>query len=192
MKIYGISMNNPTMENVLNLALDATPQELARSEDLNVGFDSTEKIWELIVKYSGSLTGLSSLGVTVTELLNEYAILTVPESLVERLALVPEIEYIEKPKRLFFSVNQGKTASCIPAVQNARYDLYGDGVLVALLDSGVDYAHPDFRREDGSTRILALWDQTIPGRPPEGYHIGTEYTQQEINEALKAGTPEER
>lgn len=175
-------MNNPTMKNVLNLALDATPQELARSEDLNVGFDSTEKIWELIVKYSGSLTGLSSLGVTVTELLNEYAILTVPESLVERLALVPEIEYIEKPKRLFFSVNQGKAASCIPAVQNARYDLYGDGVLVALLDSGVDYAHPDFRNEDGTTRILALWDQTIPGRPPEGYRIGTEYTQQEINE----------
>lgn len=192
MKIYGISMNNPTMENVLNLALDATPQELARSEDLNVGFDSTEKIWELIVKYSGSLTGLSSLGVTVTELLNEYAILTVPESLVERLALVPEIEYIEKPKRLFFSVNQGKAASCIPAVQNARYDLYGDGVLVALLDSGVDYAHPDFRNEDGTTRILALWDQTIPGRPPEGYRIGTEYTQQEINEALAADTESAR
>ncbi len=185
-------MNNPTMENVLNLALDATPQELARSEDLNVGFDSTEKIWELIVKYSGSLTGLSSLGVTVTELLNEYAILTVPESLVERLALVPEIEYIEKPKRLFFSVNQGKAASCIPAVQNARYDLYGDGVLVALLDSGVDYAHPDFRNEDGTTRILALWDQTIPGRPPEGYRIGTEYTQQEINEALAADTENAR
>lgn len=192
MKIYGISMNNPTMENVLNLALDATPQELARSEDLNVGFDSTEKIWELIVKYSGSLTGLSSLGVTVTELLNEYAILTVPESLVERLALVPEIEYIEKPKRLFFSVNQGKAASCIPAVQNARYDLYGDGVLVALLDSGVDYAHPDFRNEDGTTRILALWDQTIPGRPPEGYRIGAEYTQQEINEALAADTESAR
>ena len=185
-------MNNPTMENVLNLALDATTQELARSEDLNVGFDSTEKIWELIVKYSGSLTGLSSLGVTVTELLNEYAILTVPESLVERLALVPEIEYIEKPKRLFFSVNQGKAASCIPAVQNARYDLYGDGVLVALLDSGVDYAHPDFRNEDGTTRILALWDQTIPGRPPEGYRIGTEYTQQEINEALAADTESAR
>ena len=180
------------MENVLNLALDATPQELARSEDLNVGFDSTEKIWELIVKYSGSLTGLSSLGVTVTELLNEYAILTVPESLVERLALVPEIEYIEKPKRLFFSVNQGKAASCIPAVQNARYDLYGNGVLVALLDSGVDYAHPDFRNEDGTTRILALWDQTIPGRPPEGYRIGTEYTQQEINEALAADTESAR
>ena len=42
-------MNNPTIENVLNLALDATPQERARSENLDVGFDSAEKTWELIV-----------------------------------------------------------------------------------------------------------------------------------------------
>ena len=60
------------------------------------------------------------------------------------------------------------------------------------MDSGVDYAHPDFRNEDGTTRILALWDQTIPGRPPEGYRIGTEYTQQEINEALAADTESAR
>ena len=185
-------MNNPVMENLLNLALLATPEERIRSGNLEVGYDRQEKIWEVIVKYSGSLAFLKREGIQATELLNGYAIIQVPESGLGRLAQAPEIEYIEKPKRLFFSVNQGKTASCIPAVQNARYDLYGDGVLVALLDSGVDYAHPDVRSEDGSTRILALWDQTIPGRPPEGYHIGTEYTQQEINEALKAGTPEER
>ena len=185
-------MNNPTMENVLNLALDATPQERARSKNLDVGFDSAEKTWELIVKYSGALQELERVGITVTELLNEYAVLIVPETLVDRLAEIPEIEYIEKPKRLFFSVNQGKTASCITAVQNAQYGLYGEGVLVALMDSGVDYAHPDFRNEDGTTRILALWDQTIPGRPPEGYRIGTEYTEQELNEALAAETDSQR
>ncbi|WP_440322181.1 S8 family peptidase [Laedolimicola sp.] len=185
-------MNNPVMENLLNLALLATPEERARSGNLEVGYDRQEKTWEVIVKYSGSLAFLEREGIRATELLNGYAIIQVPESGLGGLAQAPEIEYIEKPKRLFFSVNQGKTASCIPAVQNARYDLYGDGVLVALLDSGVDYAHPDFRNEDGTTRILALWDQTIPGRPPEGYRIGTEYTQQELNEALKAGTPEER
>ena len=185
-------MNNPTIENVLNLALDATPQERARSENLDVGFDSAEKTWELIVKYSGPLDELQQAGITVTELLNEYAVLLVPENLVEFLAGVPEIEYIEKPKRLFFSVNQGKTASCITAVQSGQYGLYGEGVLVALLDSGVDYAHPDFRNEDGTTRIVALWDQTIPGRPPEGYRIGTEYTAQEIDEALTAETEAQR
>lgn len=185
-------MNNPTIENVLNLALDATPQERARSENLDVGFDSAEKTWELIVKYSGPLDELQQAGITVTELLNEYAVLLVPENLVELLAGVPEIEYIEKPKRLFFSVNQGKTASCITAVQSGQYGLYGEGVLVALLDSGVDYAHPDFRNEDGTTRIVTLWDQTIPGRPPEGYRIGTEYTAQEIDEALTAETEAQR
>ena len=126
-------MNNPIIENVLNLALDATPQERARSENLDVGFDSAEKTWELIVKYSGPLDELQQAGITVTELLNEYAVLLVPENLVELLAGVPEIEYIEKPKRLFFSVNQGKTASCITAVQSGQYGLYGEGVLVALM-----------------------------------------------------------
>ena len=185
-------MDNSKLENMLNLALDATPEERERSLNLDVGFDREEKTWELIVKYSGSLSRLEEEGIIVTELLNEYAVLIVPEAKVGRLAEIPEIEYIEKPKRLFFAAEQGRTASCITGVQNARYDLYGDGVLVAVLDSGVDYAHPDFCNEDGTTRILALWDQTIPGRPPEGYRIGTEYTKEQIDEALAQSDPSRR
>ena len=185
-------MDNSKIENMLNLALDATPGERARSLNLDVGFDGEENTWELIVKYSGSLSRLEEEGIRVTELLNEYAVLIVPESGIGRLAEIPEIEYIEKPKRLFFSAEQGRTASCVTGVQNARYDLYGDGVLVAVLDSGVDYTHPDFRNEDGTTRILALWDQTIPGRPPAGYRIGTEYTKEQIDEALAQSDPVRR
>ena len=185
-------MDNSKIENMLNLALDATPGERARSLNLDVGFDGEENTWELIVKYSGSLSRLEEEGIRVTELLNEYAVLVVPESGIGRLAEVPEIGYIEKPKRLFFAAEQGRTASCVTGVQNARYDLYGDGVLVAVLDSGVDYAHPDFRNEDGTTRILALWDQTIPGRPPAGYRIGTEYTKEQIDEALAQSDPVRR
>jgi len=185
-------VDNSKIENMLNLALDATPGERARSLNLDVGFDGEENTWELIVKYSGSLSRLEEEGIRVTELLNEYAVLIVPESGIGRLAEVPEIEYIEKPKRLFFAAEQGRTASCVTGVQNARYDLYGDGVLVAVLDSGVDYAHPDFRNEDGTTRILALWDQTIPGRPPAGYRIGTEYTKEQIDEALAQSDPVRR
>lgn len=178
-------MNSPKLENMLNLALDATQEEREKSLNLDVGYDREERTWELIVKYSGDLRGLKDMGITVVELQNEYAILTVPESLIDRLSEQSEIEYIEKPKRLFFAVNQGRAASCMTGVQNAQYDLFGDGVLVAILDSGVDYAHPDFRNADGTSRILALWDQTVPGNPPEGYAIGTEYTQEQLNEALK-------
>ena len=185
-------MDNSKIENMLNLALDATPEERARSLNLDVGFDQEENTWELIVKYSGSLAFLEESGIIVTELLNEYAVLIVPEDMIDQLASVPEIEYIEKPKRLFFAVEQGRTASCITGVQNAQYNLYGEGVLVAVLDSGVDYTHPDFCNEDGSTRILALWDQTIPGKPPEGYRIGTEYTKEQIDEALAERDPARR
>ena len=98
----------------------------------------------------------------MTELLNEYAILIVPESRIGRLAEVPEIEYIEKPKRLFFAAEQGRTASCVTGVQNAQYDLYGDGVLVAVLDSGVDYTHPDFCNAVSYTH-LDVYKRQAPG-----------------------------
>ena len=74
---------------------------------------------------------------------------------------VIEIEYIEKPKRLFFAVNRARTASCINILQEPPQDLTGRGILVAVLDSGIDYFHEDFRNPDGTTRIAALWDQTL-------------------------------
>ena len=63
---------------------------------------------------------------------------------------------------------------------------------MAVLDSGVDYTHPDFRNEDGTTRIRFLWDQTIPGGPPRGYRIGTEYTKEQIDAALREADPAQR
>ena len=62
--------------------------------------------------------------------------------------------------------------------------LTGEGILVGIVDSGVDYFHPDFRNEDGSSRILRLWDQSVNGNPPESYVTGTEYTKEEIDKAL--------
>lgn len=63
--------------------------------------------------------------------------------------------------------------------------LTGKGVLVAVIDSGVDYMHPDFRDENGNSRILYLWDQSRDGAPPEGYFIGTEYENEQINSFIR-------
>ena len=182
-------MASQKIENLLNLALDATPEEREKSLELDVGYDEAEREWDLIVKYSGGLEGVRALALRVVELQNEYAIITIRESEIENLAQIPEIEYIEKPKRLFFQVANGRRVSCIDAVQDARFGLYGQGVLVAVIDSGIDYENADFRNEDGTTRIRALWDQSLTsgeGRvPPNGYAIGAEYTSKQINEALK-------
>lgn len=174
-------MPNQKLENVLNLAMDTPAQERARSQELEIGFNPEEKTWELIVKYSGSLDAVRELGIKVEEMRNEYAILTVPEALVERVSSFPQIEYIEKPKRLFFTVNRAKAASCINIVQEPPMNLNGRGILLAVLDSGIDYFHSDFRREDGSTRIVVLWDQVL----------GRVFTDAELNDALKTGSREQ-
>jgi len=184
--------NDQKIENLLNLALEATPEEREKSPELMVGFDEEEQRWDIIVKYNGNILRLEDEEVRITELSNEYAIINLPESRIDDLTDQPEIEYVEKPKRLVFSVNQGRAASCVSALQTAQYDLFGQGVIVAVLDSGVDYAHPDFRNEDGSTRILAIWDQTAAGTPPEGYRMGAEFTAEQINEALEAPDMQER
>lgn len=180
-------MNDQKIENQLNLALEATEEEREKSEVLNTGYDREERTWELIVKYTGDLERIASGEIQVTRLLNEYAILVVPESLIGWLAEIPEIEYIEKPKRLYFARTEGKRASCMTSVQRPPLGLTGRGVLVAMLDSGADYRHPEFRNPDGSTRIRALWDQTAVGTPPPGYHIGAEYTREQLNEVLMQG-----
>ena len=135
---------NQKLENLLNLSLEISPGERALSQELETGYMPGERAWELIVKYSGSLDAVREMGVRVEEMRNEYAILIVPENLIDQVSALPQIEYVEKPKRLFFSVNQGRAASCITSVQGPGYDLYGQGILVAVLDSGVDYTPPGF------------------------------------------------
>ena len=185
-------MPDQKLENVLNLALDATEAERDKSLELNVGYNPIEREWDLIVKYSGSLDCVRALGAQVVEMQNEFAIITIRESLIDAMSDCPSIDYVEKPKRLFFQIENGKRASCITPVQRPPLSLTGQGVLVAVIDSGIDYENEVFRNEDGTTRIRKLWDQTIPGNPPEGYVIGTEYTREEINEALFASTRQER
>lgn len=171
-------MDTQKNENILNLALQTPPEERERSLELDVGFDRQEKTWEVIVKYHGSLQSLTEWGIVVEELIAGYAILTVPESKMERLSEEEQIEYVEKPKRLFFSDLSGNSASCFTPGSQIYEELTGRGVLVAVIDSGISYYNRDFRRPDGTTRIYSLWDQVI----------GREYSQEEINAALAAGS----
>lgn len=200
------------IENQLNLALSITEEERQKSESLDIGYDLEEKEWELIVKYSGTLERVRTRAVYVTELTGGYAIIQIKESQIKELAAFPEVEFIEKPKSLYFQIENGRRVSCIDEVQAApffssigqeglednqqkkqSFPLLGKDVLIGIVDSGIDYENPDFRNADGTTRILALWDQTLQnGKPPQGYHIGTEFTSEQINEALRMEVREER
>lgn len=81
-------------------------------------------------------------------------------------------------------------AGILPIQNYPTLQLKGKGTLIGFLDSGIDYANPVFRNLDGSTRIAAIWDQTVQsGSPPEGFAYGTEFTEEQINEALAEENP---
>ncbi|MFQ9262494.1 MAG: S8 family peptidase [[Ruminococcus] torques] len=180
------------LENLLNLALDADQGERERSEELDVGYDKEENVWELIVKYSGTLEAVRQTARSVTELLNGYAVIVIEEERIGQLAQLPEVEFIEKPKKLYFQTDVGRQVSCIDIVQDMPLSLRGKGTLIGIVDSGIDYENAEFRNEDGTTRIVSLWDQSVNGRPPAGYLAGTEYTREQIDAVLATEDKEVR
>ncbi len=196
---------NQKLEELLQLALQTSEDVREQTEDLNVGFNTENRTWELIVKYHGSLDALEPLNIQVEYLIAGFALLTVPEQLVDSVAELEEIEYVEKPKRFFYGVEMPADSSCIAQVTFRNPFLTGAGVLIAVLDSGIEARLPEFRKRDGSTRIRYLWDQTLtpdapetaeaenadgnlPRRPPDGFRTGVEFDSDQINRALEAPT----
>jgi subtilisin family serine protease len=81
-------------------------------------------------------------------------------------------------------------ASGIIQVQEQPYlNLQGAGVLIGFLDTGIDYTKDVFINEDGTSKIQFIYDQTVTGPPPEGFDLGTEYTNAQINQALHSTDP---
>jgi len=80
-------------------------------------------------------------------------------------------------------------AGIIQVQQQPFLDLKGRGVLIGIVDTGIDYTNRAFRYEDGSSKIQYLYDQTIIGNPPSGFFFGTEYTKEQIDIALNSPNP---
>ena len=189
-------MNSQKQENLLSLAMKSTEEERVKSEILNVGINNETKRWEVIVKYHGDLEKIANDEIQVEILIAGYAIVTLPVFLLEALAQLEEVEYIEKPKSLVYGLYESKAESCILPISVPVGELSGKGVLLAVIDSGIDYFLEDFRNEEGS-RICFLWDQNLEieeGRgwkPPEGFFQGVEFTKEQIDTALAAGSRQE-
>lgn len=81
-------------------------------------------------------------------------------------------------------------AGILQSASQPVLNLQGQGVILAFVDTGIDYMHPAFLDENGQSRILRIWDQTVQsGMPPEGFDYGTEFTKEEINLALARENP---
>ncbi len=155
--------SNQKLDSAFNFALDTQGGvDSAGSNTVSVssraGYDAMEDRWRVIVKYYGDLDIILSgiQGVAYTGLFNNYAIVSVPASELGTLADTQGIIYVEKPREVYYNVNNGRAASCINSVQEGHgitsgaAGLKGNGVLVAIIDSG--------------ERVIILLSQQKPGK----------------------------
>jgi subtilisin family serine protease len=110
---------------------------------------------------------------------------------VSQLEGIPGLKRAEWPRRLRRELDVACPESRVDVVRDGQPPRRGAGVIVAFIDHGIDYRHPSFRHADGTTRILAIWDQGLEPcgdeRSPEGFDYGVEYTQSAIDAALECG-----
>lgn len=121
---------------------------------------------------------VSSLGGSYQDLGYNYGIANIPTDKIVDLALNEKIQYIEAPKVMYISDAEGNRASCVNQVKSS-YSVEGEGILVGFIDTGIDYTHPAFKNEDGTTRIEYIYDLSD----------GRVYDKNIINQALNSQDP---
>ena len=110
----------------------------------------------------------------------------------EGFSYEPELDYSMIPKCYGLLQTAAEQANSTQIQSNPNLQFYGQGVLLGFVDTGISYEHLAFSYEDGSTRIAAIWDQTIQtGTAPAGFAFGSEYTREQIEEALRSDAPKE-
>ena len=86
--------------------------------------------------------------------------------------------------------SQSNDASGITRVLNQPFlNLSGRGVIIGIVDTGIDYRKDAFKFEDGSTKILGIWDQTVDGKRQDDLYFGSTYTSDDINNANRSSDP---
>lgn len=148
-----------------------------------------ENYLSYLVEYRGDIKSeLEKIDFACGDVITEnLAVISTPiERLDEVRSLVPSITFIEASG---VYVLQDITPSNIQSInsikKNPYLNLNGRGVIVGVIDTGINYLNREFMREDDTTRIIRLWDQTIQPTVKGNLYLGTEYTEGEINNAIE-------
>lgn len=152
---------------------------------------TSEDYADLIIAYGGDQNVLNQYQNATIHIINFFnAVVHVPASEISNETIV-RLGYSVMPSIFGLISEASLEASGIIRLRNVpNFNLRGQGVLVGIIDSGIDYRNPVFRNADGTTRIAAIWDQTIISENyPDNAFYGTEYTREQINEALQSEDP---
>jgi subtilisin family serine protease len=146
---------------------------------------------DFLINYSGDISALEQYKNSAINIINFFtAVEYLPVSQMTE-DIISKMGYSSIPALLGLISEASLEASGILRIRSIpNFDLRGKGVLIGIVDSGIDYTNPIFQMADKTTRIASIWDQTIISDTiPEGMAYGTEYTKEQINEALKNENP---
>ena len=157
LSITEIEQINQKLNPELALSLSLDNAKRMESSLLHSGFSPSTDMWKLILFYNGSLEEIKEMiSFSFIPLLGNFAILFIKEKDIPSFLTFPQVLYVELSRPIYENALTGIDASCFPDYNivtgrnvNAT-TLTGKGTAIAVLDSGVDYRHPDFRNVDGS------------------------------------------
>jgi len=143
------------------------------------------------VEYIGDfLTRVNATDYAKAFMINAFfAVVFVKDGMLsEFLKNFPEIVNIERNFPFTLSdLNQSGELPDLKAISKGNVSLDGEGIIIAIVGTGIDYLNPRFMDENGETRIVSIWDQTLTRGPFPSTHIyGTEFTREEINKAIQS------
>ncbi|HYJ32658.1 MAG TPA: S8 family serine peptidase [Candidatus Binatia bacterium] len=151
-----------------------------------------ETMIELIVEGDVPPGLLRARGIEVNTVAGRMMTARCPIGLLQALLAMPDVDRVSVAERCKPNLDRSAPDTHVNALRTITPPVItgqtGAGILVGDVDTGVDLGHPDFKHQDGTTRLLSVWDQTAStGTPPAGFTYGAEFTAAQIN----AGTATE-
>lgn len=151
----------------------------------------SEDYADLLITYSGDTSVFNNFPNATVNIINYFnALVNVPVSQITNDTIV-KLGYSVMPTLCGLVSQASLEASGIIRLRSIpNFNLRGQGVLIGIIDTGIDYTNPVFQNADKTTRIVSIWDQTIQsGDHPQNAKYGTVYTREQINEAIKSDNP---
>ena len=148
---------------------------------------------DLLIAYSGDQSVFNKFQDATVNIINFFdAVVHVPVSQITENTIV-DFGYSVMPSLFGIISETSLEASGILRIRSIpNFNLRGQGVLIGIVDTGIDYTNPVFINADNTTKIATIWDQTVQSdQYPASTFYGTEYNREQINLALQSQTPRE-
>lgn len=179
--------------NVASLRPSESVGELSAMESLGVAVGASSPSAIVLVEFDGDPAALEAVGLKIRSISGDVVTGVIAIDKVEKLSAVEHVRRLESTREMRSELDLSVLEVKADVVHTGPPGRRGTGVIVGVVDSGIDFTHENFRKSDGTSRILLLWDQGLTPQgtelSPKPFGYGVEYSKAAIDAALKTADP---